>query len=296
MPDLAEILRAGGNVWLYLPVAVLLGALHGLEPGHSKTMMAAYIVAIRGTIGQAVLLGVCAALSHSLVVWGVAALGLSLGRNIIDERLEAWLLVASGLIILAVALWMLIGVARSLGWLRTRVAARQAHALAHTHHHEHVHDHPRADSRLDRHGGHRHGRERPSAAGHQHADMDRHEREHAAALARQVAGQHVTNGQIALFGLSGGLIPCPASITVLLICLQLGQFTLGMATVAAFSLGLAITLVGIGVAAAWSVRQASHRLRFPARLLRMLPLASIAVVASIGIYMLGDGVFQLRSG
>ena len=46
MPDLAELLRAGGNGWLYLPVAVLLGALHGLEPGHSKTMMAAYIVAI----------------------------------------------------------------------------------------------------------------------------------------------------------------------------------------------------------------------------------------------------------
>ena len=55
MPDIADILQAGGNGWLYLPIAVLLGALHGLEPGHSKTMMAAYIVAIRGTVGQAVL-------------------------------------------------------------------------------------------------------------------------------------------------------------------------------------------------------------------------------------------------
>nr|WP_281433539.1 hypothetical protein [Microvirga splendida] len=58
-----------------MPISVLLGALHGLEPGHSKTMMAAYIVAIRGTIGQAILLGVCAALSHSLIVWIAATLG-----------------------------------------------------------------------------------------------------------------------------------------------------------------------------------------------------------------------------
>ena len=54
MPDLAELLRAGGNGWLYLPVAVLLGALHGLEPGHSKTMMAAYIVAITVMVACAI--------------------------------------------------------------------------------------------------------------------------------------------------------------------------------------------------------------------------------------------------
>ena len=47
----------------------LLGALHGLEPGHSKTMMAAFIIAIRGTVRQAVLLGVSAAISHSAMVW-----------------------------------------------------------------------------------------------------------------------------------------------------------------------------------------------------------------------------------
>ena len=72
MPDTTQIQRSGGNGWIYLPIAMLLGALHGLEPGHSKTMIAAYIVAIRGTIGQVVLLGVCAALSHSLIVWIMA--------------------------------------------------------------------------------------------------------------------------------------------------------------------------------------------------------------------------------
>src|SRR5215210_997938 len=105
MPDIAQILQSGGNGWLYLPFAVLLGALHGLEPGHSKTMMAAYIVAIRGTVTQAVILGLSAALSHSLVVWVVALLGLSLGREILNEQVEGWLLVGSGVIVVAIAAW-----------------------------------------------------------------------------------------------------------------------------------------------------------------------------------------------
>ena len=58
MPDFLHALQSGAtHLWLFIPAAILLGALHGLEPGHSKTMMAAFIVAIRGTIGQAVLLG-----------------------------------------------------------------------------------------------------------------------------------------------------------------------------------------------------------------------------------------------
>ncbi|MCB2099703.1 MAG: nickel/cobalt efflux protein RcnA, partial [Rhodobacterales bacterium] len=62
-----------------LAMALLLGGLHGLEPGHSKTMMAAFIIAVRGTVGQAVLLGLSAALSHSLVVWVLALAALTWG-------------------------------------------------------------------------------------------------------------------------------------------------------------------------------------------------------------------------
>jgi nickel/cobalt exporter len=80
---------------------------------------------------------------------------------------------------------------------------------------------------------------------------------------------------------------------VLLICLQLGQFTLGSATVAAFSLGLAITMVSIGVAAAWGVHHASKRINFPEALLRRLPLASAGLVAVLGMIMLVQGVVDL---
>ncbi|HEY5894622.1 MAG TPA: nickel/cobalt efflux protein RcnA, partial [Chthoniobacterales bacterium] len=74
MTSFQDLINQGAaNAWFFIPSAIVLGALHGLEPGHSKTMMAAFIVAIRGTIRQAVLLGVSAAFSHSLIIWLLAA-------------------------------------------------------------------------------------------------------------------------------------------------------------------------------------------------------------------------------
>src|SRR5207302_8010387 len=87
MTDFQSLL-AGGNAWLFLPSAILLGALHGLEPGHSKTMMAAFIVAVRGTVLQAVLLGLAATLSHTAVVWAIALIGLHFGAQWNSETSE----------------------------------------------------------------------------------------------------------------------------------------------------------------------------------------------------------------
>ncbi len=107
MIDIAGLLQQGaGNIWLFIPSAILLGALHGLEPGHSKTMMAAFIVAIRGTVSQAVLLGISATLSHTAVVWLVALAGMYFGSQWSAESSEPYFQVASGVLIIGVALWM----------------------------------------------------------------------------------------------------------------------------------------------------------------------------------------------
>ncbi len=73
---------------LFIPSAILLGALHGLEPGHSKTMMAAFIVAIRGTVKQAVLLGLAATISHTSVVWLIAFGGMYISQKFTAESAE----------------------------------------------------------------------------------------------------------------------------------------------------------------------------------------------------------------
>src|SRR5258708_40358762 len=107
MPDFLHALQSGAaNLWLFIPTAILLGALHGLEPGHSKTMMAAFIVAIRGTVWQAVLLGLSAAFSHSLIIWLLAAVALKYGSQWNAETTEPYFQLASAVIIARLALSM----------------------------------------------------------------------------------------------------------------------------------------------------------------------------------------------
>ena len=224
MNDLSSLLQQGGaSAWLFLPSAVALGALHGLEPGHSKTVMAAFIIAIRGTVAQAVLLGLAATLSHTAVVWAVAMGGLYFGQHWNAAASEPYLQLVSSLLIAGTALWM---------WARTWRAVH-----GHEHHHDHDHDHAHPGPGLDSH-----------AQGH----VDDIERRFGK------AGQQVTTGQIVVFGLTGGLIPCPASITVLLLCLQLKQVALGATLVLGFSVGLALTMVASGALAAFSVRHAAR--------------------------------------
>src|SRR5947209_4668028 len=106
MTDFSQALSQGAShAWVFIPSAVILGALHGLEPGHSKTMMAAFIIAIRGTIPQAVLLGLSAAISHSLLIWLLAGLALKYGGQWNAETTEPYFQLASAVIIIGIALW-----------------------------------------------------------------------------------------------------------------------------------------------------------------------------------------------
>lgn len=131
MQDLLHAIQSGSvNLWLYIPSAILLGALHGLEPGHSKTIMAAFIIAIRGTVLQAVLLGVAAAVSHSLIIALLAALALHFGSQWNAETVEPYLQIFSAASMLILAAWM---------FLRTK------RDLNHHHHHGHHHGHHHAE-------------------------------------------------------------------------------------------------------------------------------------------------------
>ncbi|MBP1871917.1 nickel/cobalt exporter [Ensifer adhaerens] len=382
MPNFADLIQQGSaHAWLFIPSAILLGALHGLEPGHSKTMMAAFIVAIRGTVSQAVLLGLAATISHTIIVWGIAFAGMYLWQGVDTESFEPYFQLASAAIIISIALWML--------W-RTWQDQRQARAAAgHTHGsrgygdggHDHGHSHgdgdlrridtghgtisvevfedgvpPRWRLRSERghnwssagdvsveterpdgsrqrfafvskggildgylesveeipephefmarvslgHGNHTHDYDLAFTEGHGHdhiheelqglqvgADgyQDAHELAHSNDIRRRFANQNVTTGQIILFGLTGGLIPCPAAITVLLLCLQLKEFTLGFALVLCFSIGLAITLVVVGAAAALSVRQATKRWSWFNTFARRAPYFSSILIIAVGVYV-----------
>ncbi len=264
MGEFSTLLQQG-NGWFFIPSAILLGILHGLEPGHSKTMMAAFIIAIKGTVKQAVMLGLAATLSHTAIVWLIALGGMYLSRAFTAQSVEPWLQLISAIIILSTACWMF--------W---RTWRGEQQWLAGNHHHNHDHDHD--------HDHDHHGHIHPEGATSK-AYQDAHERAHAADIQRRFDGQTVTNGQILLFGLTGGLIPCPAAITVLLICIQLKAFTLGATMVLSFSLGLALTLVTVGVGAAISVQQAAKRWSGFSTLARRAPYFSSILIGLVGVYM-----------
>lgn len=241
MPDIAQLIQSSAaHAWLYLPLAVILGALHALEPGHAKSMMAAYIVAVRGTVSQAALLGLSAAVGHTIIVWGLAIAGLMLGEKYIVEQAEPWLTLLSGILIVLLAFRMF--------WMLRR--QRHGHGGHHAHGHGHSHNHD-------------HG---PKVSG------------------------SVTAGQIVWFGFTGGLMPCPSAVAVLLVCLQLKAFGLGVAMVAAFSVGLAATLVAIGVSVAWGTgRVAQHWSGFD-RWAARLPYISAGFVMLMGLVLSAVGL------
>lgn len=126
--------------------------------------------------------------------------------------------------------------------------------------------------------------------------MDAHARAHAQDIARRFTNRKVTTWQIILFGLTGGLIPCPAAITVLLLCLQLKQLSLGAALVLCFSIGLAVTMVSAGVLAALSVRHVQKRWSGFDTFARRAPYASGALMLLIAIYMGYTGIDGLYHG
>lgn len=305
MTDFSTLLQQG-NAWLFLPSAIVLGALHGLEPGHSKTMMAAFIVAIRGTMTQAVLLGLSATLSHTAVVWAVAMAGLYFGRNWDAQASEPYFQIVSGVLIIGVAAWML--------W---RTWRNQRMAEGHDHH-RHGHDgHDHHGHGYDHSHGHSHAAtpnaHPPHAHDHHHHDskplngaaalreweatapayQDPHEKAHADDIRRRFANREVTTGQVILFGLTGGLIPCPASITILLLCLHLKKLALGATLVLGFSIGLALTLVASGALAALSLRHAARRWSGFGEFARKAPYFSGIVITLVGLYVIYQGAAAL---
>ena len=81
MTSLDAAALATASLPALLGAAFAMGALHGLEPGHAKTLMAAFIIAVRGTVGQAIVLGLAAAASHSAIVWVLGLLGAARGNR-----------------------------------------------------------------------------------------------------------------------------------------------------------------------------------------------------------------------
>ena len=118
-----------GVIAFALALSLFLGAAHALEPGHGKTIVAAYLIGSRGTVGNAVFLGGVVTFTHTFSVIVLGALTLLASQYILPERIFPWLAASSGLLISGLGLWLL---------------GRHLRGAGHGHNHEpsgHAHPH-----------------------------------------------------------------------------------------------------------------------------------------------------------
>jgi ABC-type nickel/cobalt efflux system permease component RcnA len=239
-------------VAIALVVAAALGALHALEPGHGKTVVAAYLVGSRGTAWHALLLGLIVTASHTAGVYLLGAATVYASHYIVPERLYPWVALGSGLAIAVLGLSL---------FLR-RYAGREA---AHGHHHHHHDEHGHADTQAHPHAHDHH---------HPHGDSGHH---HPHAPGR------VSLRQLWALGITGGIVPCPAALVVLLSALSLRRVGFGLLLIVAFSLGLALVLVAIGLLVVYAGRLVTRLDERGPLVTRWLPLMSSAVMTMLGL-------------
>jgi nickel/cobalt transporter (NicO) family protein len=221
------------------------GAAHAATPGHGKTIAAAYIVGARGKPIDAVILGIFVTLSHvsGIVLVGVLA---SIGSTWLrPQRIETYLAVAVGILVIVLGLWMLWAqrdlVALAMGETGEpgEVTGRaDAHARDHGHDHAH-HDHPHSHGHAHGHGHHE------PVVWHSHGFGKVH-----AHRLDVVAENRPKLPVLLALGVAGGLLPDPAALALLLGALSSGKVMLGLITVLVFSVGFAATLVLVGIVAA----------------------------------------------
>ncbi|HAX70317.1 MAG TPA: hypothetical protein DCY14_11950, partial [Anaerolineae bacterium] len=242
-----------------LVIALALGALHALTPGHGKTVVAAYLVGSRGTSWHAVVLGTIVTLTHTGSVFLLGVVTLAASQYILPTTIFPFLEILSGALILGLGAYLLWQ--RFLYWQRSRTPAQpQPKRVSLT---------PNASNR------------KPFSAVkiqtaqsgmHHHGDGKMHSHD---------VPESITWRSLIALGVSGGLVPCPDAIAILLVAIAINRIFLGLALILSFSLGLAVILIIIGLLMVNS-RRLFDRMGFLDRFAPVLPVVSALIVLILG--------------
>lgn len=241
---------------LGLLLALGLGAAHSLAPGHGKSVMAAYLVGERGSLRDALAVALTVAVTHTA---GVLVLGVVLATSLefAPVRLYGWLGLVSGVLLTAVGVTMVRRARRGIG----------------------------------NHNGASHSHE-PSQA---HRQGAAHGHGHVLEPGRVPAGRVTRLHSLVAMGFAGGLTPSPSAVVVLLGAVALGRAWFGVLLVAAYGIGMAATLTGLGIALArWRDRLERH-VHGPraVSLWRLVPVATSLLIVAVGVGLTTSATISL---
>jgi len=236
-----------------LAVALVLGMAHARSPGHGKTIMAAYLIGERGTAWNALVLGIVVTITHTWSVLGLGLVTLSAAEHVSEEKLSFWLGIGSGVIITIIGAILLVRRYRNY-----RVTHYDPLA---THSHEHGH-----------------------ALAPRYGDTDHDHTQDGRAL-RDGDDRPPSYWHILSLGISGGIVPCPSALIVLLLAIKFGRLQYGIWLIVSFSLGLALVLIIIGLVVVYASGRLRKLMGEKNRLLKVLPIFSSAAIALLGIWV-----------
>src|ERR1700723_1911883 len=262
-----ELILTQGKLsfWVLFSAALIaagLGALHALEPGHGKTIVAAYLVGSRGTARHAVLLGIVVTAAHTAGVYLLGALTLYASQYIVPEQLYPWLGAISGLSVAGLGIFIFLR-----HW--TGETGEHSHAQGEKHSHWFLSMFKQAAST---------------------------EPEYRAAISvdSKPVERALSLRELCMLGITGGIVPCPAALVVLLSALSLHRIGWGLFLIAAFSLGLAAVLVIVGLTMVYAKRMMFSRVRAGNTTLRYLPFLSSAFMVALGLGITASAVASVH--
>ena len=276
-----------------LAISFIWGAMHAMTPGHGKTIVGAYLVGSRGTLKHAVYLGLATTITHTLGVFVLGLITLFAAKFILPEKLFPWISLLSGLFVVGIGVNLFASRLKASGFLGWAVTQKSrfvrsdtsltpvlehphAHGLSQSHRYvlsltdEHHH------SQYFEHDGEDHQHHHDHPHGHSHHGHDNHH-EHS-----HTPPDALNWRSLLALGVSGGLLPCPSALVVLLGAIALNRIGLGLVLVLAFSLGLAGTLTAIGMVFIYAGKLFE---RFPAcgKIIGLLPVFSALFISLIGV-------------
>ena len=265
-----ELVSARGlSFWFLLTAALIaagLGAMHALEPGHGKTIVAAYLVGSKGTARHAVFLGLIVTAAHTAGVYLLGAITLYASKYIVPEQLYPWLGMISGIIIAVLASYLLIR-----AW--TGEDGDHSHAIGRVHSHWFT----------------SFGRGRATEKTDSQSLLE------SGAISGQ-APKRVSLTQLLTLGITGGIVPCPAALVVLLGAFSLHRVGFGMFLIVAFSLGLAGVLIAIGLLMVYARQFLARWKSNGSKVKRWIPLASAGFMLTLGLVIAGRALISTGIG